>query len=50
MFGDQKVQSRFVLLATGSVDKSPDLQGFKETIAKGSIRYCPVCVGFEATD
>jgi thioredoxin reductase (NADPH) len=49
-FGEQQVQSRFVLLATGIVDESPDLPGIKEAIANGSIRYCPVCDGYEATD
>jgi thioredoxin reductase (NADPH) len=49
-FGEQHVQSRFVLLATGIVDESPDLPGIKEAIANGSIRYCPVCDGYEATD
>jgi thioredoxin reductase (NADPH) len=49
-FREDKVKSRFVLLATGIVDESPDLPGIKEAIAKGSIRYCPVCDGYEATD
>jgi thioredoxin reductase (NADPH) len=46
--GEQQVRSQFVLLATGIVDESPDLPGIKEAIAKGSIRYCPVCDGYEA--
>jgi thioredoxin reductase (NADPH) len=49
-FRQDEVKSRFVLLATGIVDESPDLPGIKEAIAKGSIRYCPVCDGYEATD
>jgi thioredoxin reductase (NADPH) len=49
-FGEQQVQSRFVLLATGIVDESPNLPGIKEAIANGSIRYCPVCDGYEAMD
>jgi thioredoxin reductase (NADPH) len=44
------VQSRFVLLATGIVDESPNLPGIKEALANGSIRYCPVCDGYEAMD
>jgi thioredoxin reductase (NADPH) len=47
---EQQVQSRFVLLATGIVDESPDLLGIKEAIANGSIRYCPVCDGYETMD
>jgi thioredoxin reductase (NADPH) len=48
--GEQQIRSQFVLLATGIVDESPDLPGIKEAIAEGSIRYCPVCDGYEATD
>jgi thioredoxin reductase (NADPH) len=49
-FGEQQVQSRFVLLATGIVDESPNLPGIKVALANGSIRYCPVCDGYEAMD
>jgi thioredoxin reductase (NADPH) len=49
-FGEREVKTRFILLATGIVDESPDLPGLKDAIAKGSIRYCPVCDGYEATD
>jgi thioredoxin reductase (NADPH) len=38
------------LLATGIVDESPDVPGLDEAVAKGSIRYCPVCDGYEAAD
>jgi thioredoxin reductase (NADPH) len=44
------VTARFVILATGIVDKSPVMDGLEEAIADGLIRYCPVCDGFEATD
>ena len=39
-----------MLLATGIVDESPDVPGLDEAVAKGSIRYCPVCNGYEAAD
>jgi thioredoxin reductase (NADPH) len=45
-----KIKARFVLLATGIVDESPNLPGLDEAVAKGSIRYCPVCDGYEAFD
>jgi thioredoxin reductase (NADPH) len=48
--GRHEIKARFVLLATGIVDQSPDLPGINEAIAKGSIRYCPVCDGYEAID
>jgi thioredoxin reductase len=38
------------LLATSIVDESPDVPGLDEAVAKGSIRYCPVCDGYEAAD
>jgi thioredoxin reductase (NADPH) len=49
-FDGQEIKARFVLLATGIVDESPDLPGLDEAVAKGSIRYCPVCDGYEAVD
>jgi thioredoxin reductase (NADPH) len=48
--GGQEIKARFVLLATGIVDDRPDLPGLDEAVAKGSIRYCPVCDGYEAID
>jgi len=48
--GGQEIKARFVLLATGIVDESPDVPGLDEAVAKGSIRYWPVCDGYEATD
>jgi thioredoxin reductase (NADPH) len=50
MFDGHQVKARFVLLATGIVDESPKLPGFKEAVSDGSIRYCPICDGYEATD
>jgi len=39
-----------VILATGVVDKTPDLPALDEAIARGLIRLCPICDGYEATD
>jgi thioredoxin reductase (NADPH) len=49
-FAEQEIKARFILLATGIVDESPDLPGLDKAVAKGSIRYCPVCDGYEAAD
>jgi thioredoxin reductase (NADPH) len=49
-FSEQEIKARFILLATGIVDESPDLPGLDNAVAKGSIRYCPVCDGCEAAD
>jgi thioredoxin reductase (NADPH) len=44
------VAAQFALLATGIVDVNPNVEDLEEAISEGSIRYCPVCDGFEATD
>ena len=38
------------ILATGLVDHSPSISGLKQAVDHGSIRYCPICDGYEATD
>jgi thioredoxin reductase (NADPH) len=45
-----EVAARFVLLATGIVDANPKMKDLEQAIGQGSLRYCPVCDGFEATD
>ena len=42
--------ARRVILATGVVDNVPDTEGCRDLIAKGLIRLCPVCDGFEVTE
>jgi thioredoxin reductase (NADPH) len=45
-----EVVARFALLATGIVDVGPKVEELDQAISEGSIRYCPVCDGFEAID
>lgn len=45
-----EIVARSALLATGIVDVSPKVEELDKAISEGSIRYCPVCDGFEATD
>jgi thioredoxin reductase (NADPH) len=45
-----KLSARFVLLATGIVDVHPKVEWLDAAIGEGSLRYCPVCDGFEAAD
>jgi thioredoxin reductase (NADPH) len=45
-----EVAAQFALLATGIVDVNPDVDDLDKAISEGSIRYCPVCDGFEAID
>jgi thioredoxin reductase (NADPH) len=46
----EEILARTVLLATGIVDKAPDLDRLDEAVGRGLVRYCPVCDAFEATD
>jgi thioredoxin reductase (NADPH) len=48
--GGGELRARLVLLATGIVDTSPEVEGLRQAVADGAIRYCPVCDGFEASD
>jgi thioredoxin reductase (NADPH) len=50
VYGGGEVAARFALLATGIVDVTPELDDLDKAISEGSIRYCPVCDGFEAID
>jgi thioredoxin reductase (NADPH) len=46
----QSMDSTCVLLASGIADVAPDLPGLDSAVAHASVRYCPVCDGYEATD
>lgn len=50
--GTREAQARSVLLATGVVNHRPDIPGalHDAALARGLIRYCPVCDGYEVTD
>jgi thioredoxin reductase (NADPH) len=49
-YGDSVVQARYVLLASGIIDKHPRMDGLDRAVADGLVRYCPVCDAYEATD
>lgn len=46
----RSVSAPRVLLATGLKDQEPDMPGLRQAVANTSIRYCPVCDAYEATD
>jgi len=50
--GARTLHVRAVLLATGVVNRRPAMpEGMHaEALARGLLRYCPICDGFEATD
>ncbi|WP_105402728.1 NAD(P)/FAD-dependent oxidoreductase [Neorhizobium sp. T7_12] len=48
----QVIEAKTALLATGVINHRPPMpvHMHDEALAKGFIRYCPVCDGFEVTD
>ena len=51
-WGSGPVAARTVLLATGVTNRRPpmDMEVHDEAMARGLIRYCPICDGYEVTD
>ncbi|OBX18659.1 thioredoxin reductase [Erythrobacter sp. QSSC1-22B] len=50
---DETYRARSVLLATGVVNRRPEGMADEfhdEALARGLLRYCPVCDGYEVTD
>lgn len=46
----QELRARRVLLATGVVDKTPEMPNLREAIEAGCIRLCAICDGHEVID
>lgn len=44
------LRARFVLLATGVLDRKPGLPGIDGAIRRGLVRICPICDAYEAID
>jgi thioredoxin reductase (NADPH) len=51
-WGSGSATARSVLLATGTQNRRPpmDEELHEEALARGLIRYCPICDGYEVTD
>jgi thioredoxin reductase (NADPH) len=51
-WGQGSVTAKTVLLATGVTNRRPpmDPELHDEALARGLIRYCPICDGYEVTD
>ncbi|HAP11961.1 MAG: NAD(P)/FAD-dependent oxidoreductase [Pseudomonadota bacterium] len=47
IFEASEIRASRVLVATGIVDKTPDLSGLDGAVSDGAIRYCPVCDGYD---
>jgi thioredoxin reductase (NADPH) len=46
----RRIGASRILLATGLKDIAPDMPGLRDAVADASVRYCPVCDAYEATD
>ncbi len=51
-WGSGTVEARSVLLATGVTNRRPpmDEELHDDALARGLVRYCPICDGYEVTD
>jgi thioredoxin reductase (NADPH) len=47
---DERVRARKVLIATGVVDKAPEIPNLRDAIACGAIRLCSICDGYDVMD
>jgi thioredoxin reductase (NADPH) len=43
----EEVAARKVVLATGIIDIEPEIPGVEAAVARGLIRICPICDGYE---
>jgi thioredoxin reductase (NADPH) len=51
-YGDDEIKTLNVLLATGVVNRRPNMDDdlHEKALASGGLRYCPICDGYEVTD
>ncbi|HEY0061342.1 MAG TPA: NAD(P)/FAD-dependent oxidoreductase [Telluria sp.] len=49
-FGDEELQARTVLLASGIADAGLPIENWREAVATGAVRLCPVCDGYDVLD
>lgn len=45
----ETLQASTVILATGVLDNAPPIPGLEDAIARGLVRICPICDGYEVT-
>ncbi|KRB94117.1 NAD(P)/FAD-dependent oxidoreductase [Noviherbaspirillum sp. Root189] len=46
--GEEQWQARTVIIATGVLDVEPAFPDVRRALADGSVRYCPICDGYES--
>jgi thioredoxin reductase (NADPH) len=49
-YGGRTVTADRVLLATGGLDVEPELPGLRDAVARGLVRYCPICDAYEVRE
>lgn len=49
MAGERRIEARTILLATGVIDREPELPDVPDAVRRGLVRYCPICDGYEIT-
>lgn len=47
---NERVVSSAVVLATGVIDQHPHIPDLREATLSGSVRWCPICDGYEIID
>jgi thioredoxin reductase (NADPH) len=47
-YGNGQARAPKMILATGIVDKQPQIDGWETAVEDGLLRYCPVCDAYEA--
>lgn len=49
---DNEIKARSILLATGAINRRPSMDRavHDEGLARGLLRYCPICDAYEVTD
>lgn len=50
MLDGEALRVRGVVLATGVVDRVPDLPGVERAVERALVRICPICDAYEAVD
>jgi len=48
--GNDIVGTRSIILATGVDDRHPQIEGLHQATLGGSVRWCPICDGYEVID
>lgn len=47
-YDEHTVFTKTLILATGATDIAPNIKGFENALRSATLRYCPICDGFEA--